>query len=468
MKVFSVKPVTFGNKNQYNKIQSNQSFNKVEKNKKEIVAAAIGASSIIAGIVIYKNLKSTNKKIEKCIDNVITKGSSLDNEYRKSILKALNLPESKLDSIQSILGEQEFKSTITKFSALPKAYTPGNSLITKTQDEYILDGVKNKTFRISLHNHTTHSDGKMNIKELLEQAANYADEVYNHNKNNTKVVAQEAPFTIAITDHDTVEGCKEVVKIISNNPEKYKNLRVVLGSELSVECTYLGSEQKKPVSVHLVLNCINPFDENLNNFLDKIKTNRKKLAEKFFDDFKQEISETLDKKVAEKFSLKEAQEEHKVLKDGLNYPWYYLKSYVKSKLDPSEEKQIMTIFSKIQKKYEPKMELQDYCINMEDLINLIKKQPSGYMTIAHPALYPIGECITNGAEAHNKLTALISNFKIKGGEKALAVEVYYPYFGEVGKSTTWLETISKSTQESGLIPVGGLDSHGNSIFYSNK
>ena len=88
------------------------------------------------------------------------------------------------------------------------------------------------------------------------------------------------------------------------------------------------------------------------------------------------------------------------------------------------------------------------------------------MTLAHPALTPIGGCIKNGHEAHQHLATLIKMFKIRGGEKSLGAELYYPYFGDVARSRDWLEMISKASKESDLLPTGGLDSHGKSIFYS--
>ena len=78
----------------------------------------------------------------------------------------------------------------------PKDNTSGVSLITEAQDDYSLIGVRNKTFRISLHNHTDKSDGKMSVQQLLNQAAKYADEVAQVNERSSHVIASDAPFTI--------------------------------------------------------------------------------------------------------------------------------------------------------------------------------------------------------------------------------------------------------------------------------
>ena len=59
-------------------------------------------------------------------------------------------------------------------------------------------------------------------------------------------------------------------------------------------------------------------------------------------------------------------------------------------------------------------------------------------------------------------------FKANAGEKALAAEIHYPYFGDVATSGDWLEIMIKGAKNNELYSTGGLDSHGKSIFYSNK
>ena len=63
---------------------------------------------------------------------------------------------------------------------------------------------------------------------------------------------------------------------------------------------------------------------------------------------------------------------------------------------------------------------------------------------------------------------LFKNFKRIGGDKALAVELNYPYYGDLGKDTAWLDKIKEFAKENDLLPAGGLDIHGESIFFSRK
>lgn len=442
-------------------------YNNVNKNKTVQQFATVGAGigAIVGGLLVHKNIKI--HKAEKAIADAFAAKFPKDVDYRKQLLKAIGIPESQWFSIRSIIGGQEYKAIISEFADSPEAYTPGKTLLTAAQDDYTLNGVFHRDFRISLHNHTNKSDGQMSVQELLDQAVEYADEVVEANKHKEGVLAKDSPFIIAITDHDTVDGCKEAVKIIANNPDKYKNLRVVFGTELSVENRVLGNNLTKPVPIHMVVNCINPFDKNLNEFLDATKVARKDVATRFFEEFKTELQNTQVQDVASRLSMDEAREFSPTLKDGLNYPWYYMKEYVRTKLNPTEEKSVMVAFGRVQARFEPKLDLQDYCMDMSDAMDTIAKQDYGYMTIAHPALTPIGGCIKNPHEAFKHLTTIISLFKIRGGERALATELYYPYFGDVAKSKDWLEMITKATLDNKLLPSGGLDSHGKNIFYSN-
>ena len=66
--------------------------------------------------------------------------------------------------------------------------------------------------KIDLHNHTNYSDGVCTPKELLELAV----------KNNVDI--------FALTDHDSVFGCEEILNLSKNY-----NTRVILGLELSTD-----------------------------------------------------------------------------------------------------------------------------------------------------------------------------------------------------------------------------------------
>ena len=69
-----------------------------------------------------------------------------------------------------------------------------------------------KMLKGDFHIHSTHSDGKLSIKKLIDL---YSEKNYN---------------VISITDHDNMNGCKEAIQY-----GKSKNLKVIAGIEISTK-----------------------------------------------------------------------------------------------------------------------------------------------------------------------------------------------------------------------------------------
>ena len=524
---------------QVNTINHKQDTNRTKKILCYTAAAALAGGTILY-TVIYNKKAMVNSVIKTLKKQ--TKAFPLDIDYRKNILKAIGFGETNYARLRSVIGPQEYKSIVVGFSNSPVHYTPGSSLVTNIKDGYELNGVFNKTFRASMHNHTTYSDGRMSIQELLDQSAEYADVVAEKIKNNTNIEAANAPFTIAITDHDTLDGCKEAVKIIAANPEKYKNLRVVLGVEITAENRMLKDKLKKPVHIHYVVNAINPFDTDLNKFIDAKKTERNNLMESLIKKSLYLITDRYPD-FAVSFSIKEAESLYPVLKHKILHVNYSLKNYLQYKtifescFAKNKELQKMLANSGIQaeeikfnsflnkyidkseviyaengydryykalKKYvadilniseyeaaqkleitpelkglinelgniaveaQPKMDLQPWYVDAQEMIELINNQKYGYITWAHPACTDIGDYLKNKESSIQSMSDLFKIFKEKAKDKALAAEIYYPYFGNLGKSKDWLNSMRIFSKNNNLFFTGGIDSHGHSIFYSNK
>lgn len=536
----------FNNNNIYFK---NQPPKKKIQPKTVALAAAGIAGSLAVGALIYT--VSRGRKSSALTDAVSEIPAYLktfekeiemfpqDINYRKALLKGLGIAPENYAKLRPLAGPQEYKTIVQTFSYDGKFYTPGESLINKTQDGYVnLSGKHNGTYRANMHMHTQHSDGKLTVQELLDKSAKYADEVAQKFENTTGVEAKHAPFTIAITDHDTLEGCKEAVDIIYKNPEKYKNLRVVLGCEMTVENMTIPQELKSPIPNHLLLHGINPFDTNLNEFLNIRKNARydlvndilnkasEKLRDKYpktaqilsYDDatvlyptFKHRILH-VDYSTKDYLQFRtiysecfENNQEIQNLIQGKNVGNYstpkekyfgeikenfgdtYWKKYLialqkytaellgisekeaaeKVKVTPELEKTLEELVQ-LSNEASPKLNLTSAFANIEDVITLIKLQEHGYMSIAHPGLTGIGDCLVNPNESMQGMLDLFRYFKIKGENRAISAEVHYPYFGQVGESTEWLNNISSYIKNSNLYNGGGLDTHGTSIFYSCK
>ena len=239
---------------------SGQLKSSVSDNKpkiKEYLPLACAATVIvgIAGIALYKK----------------SKPKTFDIEFKKQIISALenNGIKTSVDSLNSVVGPEEFKHIINKFK--PEQFRAG--LQTAKSDipaEKFFANSINGDFRVSLHTHSNFSDGKATPEEFLECARRYADKVAKLNKNDNL-----PPFTIALTDHDCVDGTKEIIKLIAKNPSKYKNLKFVAGCEFSVKN---GTKHHDITGLAL-----NPFEENLNKMLNDLKASRRKTVQDFLD-----------------------------------------------------------------------------------------------------------------------------------------------------------------------------------------
>lgn len=325
------------------KPETKQNDNKIKLNEKNVlITGAIGIAALAtAAIILSKRPSAIKTKEGKTILNAKQvkifkdemKEFAADIDYRKDLLTAIGLKKKDYAALRPIVGPEEYKNILKEFSSSPEYYSPGKSLISSAKDGFDMSGKENGTFRANMHVHTVHSDGRMTVQELLDQAAQYADKIAEKVKT-TASKAKHAPFTIAITDHDTVEGAKEAVKIISNDPWKYRNLRVILGCELSVENKSIPQRLKSPIATHTLLHGINPFDEALNSLLDTKKTNRINLVKEIIRDSAQ-IIKPIYPDTAKKLQYDDAKNLYPVLKHGLTHVGLSTKDYI----------QFRTIFS---------------------------------------------------------------------------------------------------------------------------
>ena len=246
------------------------------KNNKLLKAGVITGACLIGVAGVYKLVKRPTKPNEfaelRQIYSNITERFPKDKDYYTTLTQNIGLKKGEEFRLTSIVGQEQLTSLL-------KTYTKEDFMNGEN-----LEGVRNLTYRVNLHNHTQASDGKLTVAEFLEQARKWADRI-----------AQKSPksdgkpaFTIAITDHDTLDGAQEAVRIIANDPLKYKNLRVVLGSEISV--SHLGkAEVQKPLNFELIGYGLNPFGKHMNELFDTIGKGRSKAMEKFISDTHKEF-----------------------------------------------------------------------------------------------------------------------------------------------------------------------------------
>ena len=162
-----------------------------------------------------------------------------DLDYKKEIIKDSKNIFYNLENLRPLVGENELAKIIEENNNNPQIYTPS------------LANRKSGTYRANFHIHTTNSDGVKTVKERMDEAQLYA-----------QTHIKDGYLYIAITDHNTVLGAKDVIKVLQDNPNKYNNIKVIAGMEIS---TLFNTEySQSPIAIHVLALCINPYDKYLN------------------------------------------------------------------------------------------------------------------------------------------------------------------------------------------------------------
>ncbi len=124
-----------------------------------------------------------------------------------------------------------------------------------------------------LDNQTTFSLGEENenVYDILDMAAEYANKYY---------LETGKDFIFAITDRDSLEGIQHALRIIASCPEKYKHLKILPGIKMSfaheAPNSALGYENSD-----MLIYGINPYSQNLIDFVDTTINKRKKMMVDF-------------------------------------------------------------------------------------------------------------------------------------------------------------------------------------------
>jgi len=366
---------------------TNQKITPISFGRKPIT---IGNLSGLKEDVFVKTAKTTSKTVQTKI---------ADFEYKKRICKDIGLSCVSVDKLDSIVGPNELTKIVSKNNNNRAFYIPGEkpSGMEDVQDSYFLENVLNGEFGASFHNHTIHSDGKLTVVELLDQATEYAD--IRHSKTGK-------PFYLGITDHNTIEGCKEAVKIIAANPEKYKNLKVVLGSEITVKEEKINNVKlNKSRKLHILTLGLNPFDKDLNSFISFLTAT--------------------------------------VNKTKINYSHFINKNMYKN--NPMRPK----------------------TISLEYLVDRLSNQKDLKFSFAHPDYPDIRKDISEEQDPYNAIEKIIHFFKKTTQNKGLYTESYYnAYFDDVALDKKMHQTIEDATNKTHLSKAGAIDTHGDNIFYT--
>lgn len=196
----------------------------------------ITAIVLVIGTCIYTYLDLRRYHIDSPMPDI---------EYKKAIIRDSHNLKFKLESLRSLMGPEELAEFIKANDNNPQIYVPSE------------ENIRTGTYRANLHMHTSMSDGEATPLERLNDAQEYA-------QNNIK----DGYMVIALTDHNTDWSAKEIINILQNNPDGYKNLKIVPGIEMNTQY-HVSKIITEPIDIHVLLWAVNPYDKFLNRFFEK-------------------------------------------------------------------------------------------------------------------------------------------------------------------------------------------------------
>lgn len=354
--------------------------------------------------------------------------------YRTKLAKAIGVT---VESLKSILEPEELKEILKTAEAAE--FSTGNNF----------ENVLNGTFRINLHIHTKNSDGTLSVRELLDQAARYADY--------RKTINKDSPLVIAISDHDTLEGSREAIKIIAQNPEKYKNIRFVPAIEFNAKH---NSRQ-----LEVLAYCINPFEEGLSRFVNSGRDANAQYLKSFLEShvnvWEAKAGIPPEQRTTLETIINQAESKNTTCSKNIKFfgsPGLIL-GFTKSLKSIFYERGWN--FDGIEKfAHEHGEKYKSFAINpgtptIEEIVHTIKESGSGFVGIAHP-------CRNLGGL---DLRYLFQDFKRLGIE---AVEANYQYLPDESLfPRTFREHAGLAASINDMVKTGGSDNHSDNIF-TNK
>lgn len=294
---------------------------------KPILIAVSAASVIGIGVIaILKNKNNIKDFIEvqklKKMSNNLAKKYPQDAQYRKRLAQAVGLTDSDSYKLSSIAGAEELRFAMDKLEKTPEVFSPGSSIYDNTGKliGFNSENVSVFNYGANLHTHTVNSDGKISVKKMLDDASKYADK---------RMQLRNQPFYLAITDHDGVEGCKEAVEIIKNNPKKFKNLRLLLGMESTM--TYKNPEiLNGEGQIHILSYGINPYSKEMSDFITtRINKNHQNINAALQQ--ANNMFSTLENGTKINFDLDDFSKITRSIKTGLRNSNFYMKDYLQFK-----------------------------------------------------------------------------------------------------------------------------------------
>ena len=407
-----------------------------------------------------KNKKSNKRKIfVLCASALIAGGALLLANYNRARIAkpdVINVVKSTKDDFLKFCREAKLESYVAS-----------------------VENIENKIFRNDLHSHSNHSDGWGQVSDILNQVAQYADELY---------AKTGKKFNFALTDHDKVSGVREALDIIKNNPDKYKNVNFIPGVELSFSFNSNGQVKAGELLAYFInpeSKAMKTLVEDLNkNRLDMINAfvetlgagfNRRDLNKYFLNDDGETFAYNLHYRLRNYAQIKArvnkmVQEQR--MDASVLYPTYMdeyvfgngrvpkpfvspegFDAYLKKRNIQTQTPVIDEDIQKICEEFFPKIEnghvISKTENSFEKIIDTLKDDDNVVLGFAHPYF-----TAKQMSDFRKEFDALL---KYADGKIKLSENYHQSYPANIPNSQ--IEEINKYLLEKGLIPIGGRDNH---------
>lgn len=381
-------------------------------------------------------------------------------EYVKSLAAGVSeMTGKKINplSLSCVMNKEEFIEQILKLKKNNYTYTPEN--------------IKNFGFQADFHMHTDYTDGKITVKKLLDEISEYSDKLFQRTGRK---------FIFSISDHDSVKAVKDALVIISENPEKFRNVKFIPGVELSF--SHKAPKASNPCEISEVLAYgFDPF--KIDKYCDKLQSKRNDTIDNMLADIRKALPLTDFNKdeLIKTYNLNPdclmmnsqwavnhyAQTKHAVTiqasRRGLDASklysdtmknidvknrniWYLKKNNVLDK-DIDET----NIISNVRKKYEPHLVNNQIVLtnesSFENLINLFEDDDNVVLSFAHPYF--------TAMKFHNPRKALNSFVHKSNGLIKVSEAYHQAYPGDVSAD----KVNETNDYLKYLIKIGGSDNH---------
>ena len=193
-------------------------------------------------------------------------------DFAKSLSDGIRLTTGDIipaENLINVMSPSEFKKVLPEFKA-------ENFRSDRNRAE---EGI----YCADLDYQSNYSSGKSSVYEIMLRVAEQADAYVDIQREQGIPDEEIKPFYFALSDRDVIEGVRQAIVIIGSDPERFKNVKFIPSLKLTyahpADTSAIGFENSE-----MLVYGINPFSQNLSDYLDNIIEKRKTMVLSFVQD----------------------------------------------------------------------------------------------------------------------------------------------------------------------------------------